>query len=138
MTSYDRRDRRLWIALVILCAIGAAAVARRIVALETAPAAGSSALANLDAHFVAKAGMTLLHIIPSLLFVLLVPLQFVTSLRCRYPRFHRWTGRVLMGLGLVLGISALQLSAHPVGGLVEGTATIVFGCLFLFSLGKAW
>jgi hypothetical protein len=37
-----RRGRRLWIALVILCVIGAAAATRRIVALDTAPLAGSS------------------------------------------------------------------------------------------------
>ncbi|MGH9663333.1 MAG: DUF2306 domain-containing protein, partial [Bryobacteraceae bacterium] len=136
--SIPRRGRRLWIALVILCAIGAAAAARRIVALETWPAAGSSEFAGLDAHFAAKAGITLLHIVPSLLFVLLVPLQFVPSLRGRHPRWHRWTGRAILTLGLVIGISALSLSAHPVGGIVEGTATVFFGCFFLFSLGKAW
>jgi hypothetical protein len=133
-----RLGRRLWIALVILCAIGAAAAARRVVALGTAPGAGSSDSGAMDAHFAAKAGMTLVHIVPSLLFVLLVPLQFVSSLRQRHPRLHRWTGRVIVVLGLVLAMSALWLSAHPVGGVVEGTATMFFGSLFLLSLGKAW
>lgn len=133
-----RRDRRLWIALVILCAIGAAAATRRIVALGHAPTAGSSDLAVLDAHFVAKARITLLHIVPSLFFVLLVPLQFVSSFRRRYPQLHRWSGRVIMGLGVVIGMSALWLSAHPVGGVAEGTATVFFGCFFLLALGKAW
>ena len=82
--------------------------------------------------------MTLVHIVPSLLFVLLVPLQFVSSLRARYPRVHRWTGRVIVSLGVVLGGSALWLSAHPVGGLAESTATIFFGCFFLFALSQAW
>ena len=108
-----RLGRRLWIALLILCAIGAAAAAHRVVALGTAPGAGSSDSGARDAHFAAKAGMTLVHIVPSLLFVLLVPLQFVSSLRRRYRRFHRWTGRLIMGLGLAIGISALWLSAHP-------------------------
>jgi hypothetical protein len=131
------RDRRFWIALVILCAIGTAAATRRIVALGSAPPAGSSEFAGLEARFADKASTTLLHIVPSLLFVLLVPLQFVSSLRRRYRRFHRWTGRLIMGLGLAIGISALWLSAHPVGGVVEGTATMFFGSLFLLSLGKA-
>ena len=65
--------------MVVLCLIGAAAAARRIVALETAPLAGASPLAGLDRQFAAKAGMTLLHIVPSLLFVLLIPLQFVSD-----------------------------------------------------------
>ena len=82
--------------------------------------------------------MTLLHIVPSLLFVLLIPLQFVTSLRRRHPRLHRWIGRVTLTLGAVVGISALRLSADPVGGIVEASATIFFGIFFLFALGKAW
>ena len=138
MNRDTRRDRRLWIALVILCATGAAAATRRIVALGTPTLTVSSESGSLDAHFAAKAGMTLLHIVPSLLFVLLVPLQFVSSLRRRCARLHRWIGRVTLCLGVVIGISALWLSGHPVGGMVEGSATILFGCLFLFCLGKAW
>jgi hypothetical protein len=45
---------------------------------------------------------------------------------------------VIMALGVVIGISALWLSTHPVGGLAESTATMFFGCFFLFSLARAW
>ncbi|MGH9633122.1 MAG: hypothetical protein ACRD7E_32865, partial [Bryobacteraceae bacterium] len=96
-----RRGRRLWIVMVVLCAIGAAAVLRRLVVLGSEAPAGSAQFAGLDAEFAAKAGMTLLHIVPSLLFVLLLPLRFVPSLRRRHPRLHRGTGRVIMGLGVV-------------------------------------
>jgi hypothetical protein len=133
-----KNGRRVWIVLVILCAIGAAAATRRIVALGTTPAAGATDFGGLNAHFATKTGVTLVHIAPSLLFVLLVPLQFVSSLRERHPRVHRWTGRVIVVLGVVIGSSALWLSAHPVGGLAESSATILFGCFFLFALGKAW
>ena len=138
MTVRNIRHNRFWTALVLLCLIGAGAAARRIVALGKMPAASASPFAGLDAHFLAKAGMTLLHVVPSLLFVLLIPLQFVTSWRCRYPRFHRWTGRVVIGLGVVIGTTALWLSAHPEGGAVEESATLFFGSFFLFALGKAW
>ncbi len=130
--------RRLWITLLILCAIGVAAAIRRVIVLESPPLSGPSPLANLDAHFADKARATLLHIVPSLLFLLLVPFQFVSTLRQKRPRIHRWTGRVILALGIVIGISALWLSAEPVGGFVEASATISFGCFFLFSLGKAW
>lgn len=132
------RNRGVWIALLLLCAIGAGAATRRIVALATGPSGTPSKFASLDAHFAAQAGMILLHLIPALLFVLLVPLQFVSSLRRRHPKFHRWTGRVVMASGVVIGTSALWLSVHPAGGLVESTATVSFGCFFLFSLVKAW
>ena len=131
-------SRRFWILFLLLCAIGAGAAIRRIVALETAPSPRASEFASVDAHFAAKPGMTLLHVIPALLFVLLVPMQFISSLRGRYPRFHRWTGRIIVSIGVVLGISALSLSAHPIGGLVESAATVFFGCFFLLSLCKAW
>lgn len=133
-----KSGRRAWLVLVTLCAIGIAAATRRIVALGSTPAAGSADFGGLDAHFAGKAAMTLLHIVPSLLFVLLVPLQFVTSIREGHPRVHRWTGRVILSLGAVVGGSALWLSAHPVGGLAESSATIFFGCFFLFAVGKAW
>ena len=74
----------------------------------------------------AKARLTLLHIVRSLLFVLLVPLQFVSSLPSRHLQFHRWTGRLILVLGVVLGVSALLLSVRPDGVAVEGMATIWF------------
>jgi len=128
----------MWIVLVVLCAIGAAAATRRIVEIVAPPAAGSADFGGLDAHFTAKAGMTLVHIVASLLFVLLVPLQFVSSLRVRHPIAHRSAGRVIVSLGIVLGGSALWLSAGPVGGLAESSATVFFGCFFLVALSKAW
>src|SRR5215469_2446021 len=138
LAGINRRERRFRIALAVLCTIGAAAAIRRIVALETARLAGPSQFPHLDAHFAAKASATLLHVVPSLVFVLLVLLQFTSSLRSQHPQLHRRIGRLAMGLGVVLGTSALWLSAHPVGGVVEGSATILFGCLFLFSLCRAW
>ena len=45
---------------------------------------------------------------------------------------------MLLGCSLVIGLSALRLSADPVGGLLESSATVLFGCLFLFSAAKAW
>jgi ABC-type enterochelin transport system permease subunit len=43
-----------------------------------------------------------------------------------------------MGFGMLIGLTALRLSADPVGGVVEAAATILFGSFFLLSLGKAW
>ena len=130
--------RRYWILFLLLCAIGAAAAIRRMVALASPPPPAAVRFGKLDADFASKAGLTLLHIIPSLLFVLLAPLQFLSRLRRSRPRWHRWIGRVAMALGIVMGVSALRLSLDPVGGLAESTATMFFGAFFLFSLGKAW
>jgi Predicted membrane protein (DUF2306) len=133
-----KHTRRFWVLLIVLCTIGAAAAIRRLVALDAVPAGGSSPFAGLDLQFAARANLTRLHVIPSLLFVVLVPLQFLSGLRQTRPRLHRWTGRLLLFCTLVIGLSALGLSAHPVGGLVESSATVLFGCFFLFSAATAW
>jgi hypothetical protein len=139
--SMERRariERRVKIVLLVLCVIGAIAVLRRLSVFAVPPTPGAGRFPGLDEHFTAKEGAILLHIVPALLFVLLVPLQFTPSLRRRYPRLHRWTGRLLMLTGIVIGTSALWLSTRPVGGLAEASATMFFACCFLFSLGKAW
>jgi len=125
-------SKSVWIAAVVLCVIGAAAILRRLIVL---PMASSNAL---DAHFQAETRTLLLHLIPSLIFVILLPLQFLPSIRQRSLKLHRWIGRIIMTAGIVAAVSALALSLHPVGGLAEGSATIFFGCFFLFSLAKAW
>ena len=81
--------------------------------------------------------MTAIHILPGLLFVVLAPLQFVKSLR--KGRLHRWLGRALVAVGLVIGVSALLMSAKmSIGGLTETTATMSFGALFLFCLVRGF
>jgi len=51
--------------------------------------------------------LTLVHIVPGLLFMLLGPLQFSSTIRARHLRWHRWSGRVFVVCGVVIGISAL-------------------------------
>jgi hypothetical protein len=83
--------------------------------------------------------LTFTHIIPGALFMILAPLQFIPKLRSRYPRFHRWSGRILVVLGLIIGISALIMSfIAAIGGANETAATSVFAVLFLVSLCKGF
>jgi len=72
-------------------------------------------------------------------FVVFGPLQFVAGLRRRRPALHRWTGRVVLASGLVIGVTALIMSPRmAIGGAVETAATTVFGLLFLFALCKGF
>jgi hypothetical protein len=67
-------SRPVWTALIVLCLIAVGAVVRRLVALFAVPAAGAvPQLAALDAAFAARRVLTLIHIVPALLFVLLLP-----------------------------------------------------------------
>jgi uncharacterized membrane protein len=126
--------RAIWIATVTLSLIGVAVVTRRLVSL-TAPVAGPGFDGRgLDEGFARHATLTTIHILPGLLFVVLAPLQFVQRIRMRWPAVHRWMGRILIAVSMVVGGSALAMSPQmAVGGVTETVATTLFGCFFLFA-----
>jgi hypothetical protein len=141
----------LWAAITFLCVIGAAVIVRRIVALwpvlvhgyhlPTVPANPALAqFAALDAIFARHPVLTLIHILPGLLFVTLGPLQFNATLRTRHPLWHRVSGRVFLCAALTIGATALVMSfAMPaIGGPVQAAATAIFSTYFLSSLIKAF
>lgn len=123
--------------LYVLCFIAAAAALRRMVALllvETSARAGQ--FGELDAAFAARKALTLAHIVPALIFVLLLPLWFSARLRNK-ETLHRRISWALFALGFIIGITAIPMVATPVGGATELSAIIVFDGLFLFSLLRA-
>ena len=82
----------------------------------------------------AKPGVSILHLAPSLVFMLLAPFQFSKRLRARHIRVHRWTGRVLLLLTLPIAASAVYFGVViPVAGAAESIAFTLFGALFLLS-----
>jgi Predicted membrane protein (DUF2306) len=138
LVAQDKARRMMWASLIVLCIIGAAATILRMVALAHPAKNGPPQRVDLDALFVAKASLTLAHIVPALMLILLVPLQFSRRFRTRHLKAHRWIGRVIMLLGLIVGISGLALLEKPVGGAAEVTAILFFDALFLVSLTKAY
>src|SRR5690606_9843127 len=69
------------------------------------------------------------HVFAAAVALTLGPFQFSTSLRARYPAFHRWSGRLYLGVGvLVGGLAGLYMAAHAFGGL---PARLGFACLAL-------
>jgi uncharacterized membrane protein len=124
-----------------VAAIGVAAATRRaLVLFWPAVFAGKyPPAAALDVGFARHMPLTLVHIIPGALFLVLALLQFVPSIRARHLEVHRWLGRVLVVTGLVIGFSALVMSfTMNIGGPNETAATTLFGIVFLFCLIKAY
>src|SRR5437773_4147802 len=81
----------------------------------------------------------MIHIVPGLFFVVLGPLQFVTTLRRPRPQLHRAMGRVVLISGLVAGVTALAMTTRmAIGGATERAATALFGVIFLIALGQAF
>jgi uncharacterized membrane protein len=57
----------------------------------------------------------------------------------RVPRLHRWIGRLVLSLALVIGGSAFLMSFQmAIGGVNEMAATVLFDLLFLFCLAKGY
>jgi hypothetical protein len=131
-----RWSRLVWVPTLLLVLIGLAAVARRLfVFVEPPRAPRFAAGAAVDATFATHPLLTLIHILPAALLIVLMTMQFVPGIRARHLGWHRWSGRLIIVLGFVVGISALVMSySVPIGGANETAATTFFAVLFLIFL----
>jgi uncharacterized membrane protein len=130
--------RVLWTAVLLLCGIAIAVSIRRLVALADPSATGKSPLAALDALFAARAGLTRTHVVAGLLLALFIPVQLSTRVRRRFPHLHRWLGRTLMIVGIVVGVSGYAMVVTPIGGVIEMSAIVFYGTALLVCLLTAW
>ena len=74
----------------------------------------------------------MVHVLCSALALLLGPLQFVSSLRTRYPRLHRVAGRVYLGVGVLFGgLAGLFMAFIAFGGIVSTLGFALLACLWL-------
>ena len=76
-----------------------------------------------------------LHVVLGGVYLALAPFQFVGRIRSRHLNYHRWAGRMLVSVGLVVGTTALFIGlVIPKGGWPERAVIGLFGSLFLFAL----
>ena len=135
-----RLMRAIIVIVTVLAMIGLVVVTRRALSLAgvTKPYVNPK-FGAFDKGIGLHPVLTFVHIIPGALFMILAPLQFIPKLRSRNPLFHRWSGRILVVLGLIIGISALIMSfTSAIGGANETAATFVFAVLFLVALCKGF
>jgi hypothetical protein len=118
-----------WACIVIAVAV----VLRRVLALANPPQSSPPLQAALDSAFASHAALTLAHILPALLFVLIAPFAVF-----RGPSARVWPERILFPLGGWVGLTAYAMSGFAVGGWPERSAVLVFNSLFLFSLFRAY
>jgi len=118
-----------WACIVISVAV----VIRRVFAFAYPPPSAPPQLAALDRAFASHATLTLTHIFPAFVFVVISPfVVFRTSSETVWPE------RLLFPLGGVVGITAYAMSVDSVGGWLERSAVLLFDTLFLFSLFCAY
>ena len=102
-------------------------------ALRTQPAsADTTPFAAVNATFSSHAALTMAHIIPAAMFVLLaVGALFRLS-------SSRWLQRLFFAFGAITGITAYVMNRYAIGGWIERSAVLVFNTWFLVSLGRAF
>ena len=130
--------RGAWAVVLLLCVIAIAASVRRLVALSYPGGGGASPRVSLDAGFLEKAALTRAHVIAGLLMALAIPVQVSARVRREHPRVHRWLGRLLVLLGLAIGVSGLAMVRQPIGGALEVSAIAVYGATFIVAIIVGW
>lgn len=134
LASSERVQTPLWLktGFCVCVVIAIAVVVRRLVALAYPTQGAPPQMATLDAVFASRIALTLAHIVPAMLFVLLTPIIFLRQVRAA------WAERLLFPLGAVVGATAYAMSIDAVGGWVERSAVLFFNTLYLFSLARAY
>jgi hypothetical protein len=90
---------------------------------------------EFDRSYAAHRAITLLHVLPGALILVLMLPQFSSRIRDRFPAFHRWSGRltVLAGFGVAAAAFFFGI-VRPFAGRLEAIATALFGGLFTLDL----
>jgi uncharacterized membrane protein len=150
----------LWIALIMLVALGVGSVALRWAYLADAAAqaepvrdyflamvhgsTGSMAqrrieLAQFEGRYQAHLIATLAHVVPGGIFIALLPVQLSRPIRARFPALHRWTGRLLVTLAVAIGAAALFFGVGmPFGGPAEAIMIALVAAWFFTALIRAY
>ncbi|MNT26841.1 hypothetical protein D3C72_1624390 [compost metagenome] len=77
----------------------------------------------------------IVHAVSASLALMLGPLQFVASLRSRFPVIHRWTGRGYALAIAVAWLSSLPMAVHTMTGAVAATGFFVLGVVWAVTTG---
>jgi uncharacterized membrane protein len=88
---------------------------------------GAALHPDMRAAFEAQRAGIYVHVFASAVALTLGPFQFSARLRSARPTVHRWSGRLYLGIGvLVGGLAGLFMAFHAFGGLAS---RLGFGCL---------
>ncbi|RDW82663.1 hypothetical protein BP6252_03775 [Coleophoma cylindrospora] len=70
---------------------------------------------------------------------LMMPIQFIPAIRQKYPRFHRYVGRLNLILLTVGSITAISVAPRSFGGALETQILVwVVSSLVIYSICRSW
>lgn len=80
---------------------------------------------------------TALHVVPSILVMTLLGFQLLSGLRKRYPRMHRYLGRVIVTLSVIIALSGSYIAfVMPFGANAETLVSLFVSAVFLYFLAS--
>jgi uncharacterized membrane protein len=130
----------VWTALVFLVTIVVVFAGMRVavdwpnVAAGTVPPEDS-----LEHNYALHPILAYAHILTGVVYLVGAPFQLSRSFRERHFTVHRQMGRVVLPAGIAAGIFAIIFGAmFSFGGLLEASATVVFGSYFVAALITAF
>jgi len=92
--------------------------------------------ATFEAH--SRSGIYL-HIFAAALALALGPFQFSARLRSAYPALHRWSGRIYLGVGVLLGgLAGLFVAFNAFGGPAARAGFVCLAVAWLFTGFEAY
>ncbi len=116
----------------------ALAVAGYAVFAYTALPIGASVHPDMRANFIAHSTAIYTHIFASVIALVLGPFQFHARLRNTHRFLHRLTGRIYLGIGvLVGGLSGLYISTFAFGGVAAKLGFAALAVCWLYSGARA-
>jgi hypothetical protein len=117
-----------WLSVVISIAV----VLRRLSELVHPSSGHPPPMAALDATFSSHAALTVAHIVPAAIFVILAAAVLPRR------RTGEWLRRLFFLFGVITGVTAYAMSRYSIGGWVERSAVLVFDTWFLYSLSRGY
>ena len=95
-----------WFAIILAVLFMLASGANRLALMSQDPATSDA----FDVRYVQHPWVSLIHIVPGVLFLTFAPLQFVARIRRRRISIHRASGRVLATLAATSGVASLLVT----------------------------
>jgi uncharacterized membrane protein len=93
----------------------------------------------MKANFLAHSTGIYTHAFAAVVALAVGPLQFSSNLRERHTHFHRWTGRLYLAVGVVVGgLSGLYMAQYAFGGPVARLGFAALAVLWLYTGLRAY
>lgn len=139
-TATDRlRARTIWSVLVFLVVVVLAFAVLRVVVDVPNLAEGEIPEDGFERRYALHPVIAYAHILPGVIYLIGAPFQLNRGFRERHFALHRRMGRVLVPAGIASGVLGIIFgSRFAFGGLLESSATVVFGVYFVAALSIAF